>query len=121
MREYKDGSVVNRVVTPPALPTIVEPRAADRAEHVAAKYPRADILEALADHVVIQARRSAFATMHLLVGARREHPSEDRQPSDAKRIGKILVGTGAIAIERYRKTVNAKLGHEKTSRFKSAR
>ena len=101
MSEHKDRSMVNRVIAPPSLPTIVEPRAADGAKHVAAYDPCADVFEAPADHVVIQSRRSAFAPVHLLMSASSELPSEDSEASDAEWIGKILVRAGAVAIERY--------------------
>jgi hypothetical protein len=46
------------------------------------------------------------------MGAGGELPSEDRDASYANRIGEILVGAGTVTIERYRKAVDAKPGHE---------
>src|SRR5579862_2763950 len=45
MRQHEDRHVVWRLVTPPTLPALVGPRAADGTEHVAAHDPRADALE----------------------------------------------------------------------------
>src|SRR5690242_20086161 len=39
MRQHEDGRVIRRHVAPPALPAVVRPRAPDRTEHVAPKYP----------------------------------------------------------------------------------
>jgi hypothetical protein len=86
MSEHKYRAMVNGVIAPPSLPAFVRPRAANRAKHVSAHNPRANTFEALAHHVVVQARRASFAAVHLLVAASAELPSKDSQASDAKRI-----------------------------------
>ena len=53
MGQHEDGRVIRRLVAPPALPAVVRPRAADRAEHVPAENPRADSGEALRRDVVV--------------------------------------------------------------------
>ena len=47
IREYKDGSVVDRIVAPPSFPTVVKPGAAGRSKHVAAYDPGSDALKSL--------------------------------------------------------------------------
>ena len=71
--------------------------------------------KAFNDHVIVQARHTSLRAMHPVMGASGELPSEDRQASNANRIGEILIGAGAITIERYRKAVNSKFGHENLS------
>src|SRR2546427_3638925 len=39
MRQHEDGRVIWRLVTPPALPALVRPRAPDKAEHLAPQNP----------------------------------------------------------------------------------
>src|SRR5512144_1363219 len=42
MSQHEDRRVVRRLVTPPAFPGLIRPRAPDRAEHVTAENPGAD-------------------------------------------------------------------------------
>ncbi|WP_306667921.1 4-hydroxythreonine-4-phosphate dehydrogenase PdxA, partial [Klebsiella pneumoniae] len=70
--QHEDRHVIGRGVAPPALPRIVGPGAAHRAEHVAAEDPGADIVEAArgegidasgpwpGDTVFMQARNGRF-------------------------------------------------------------
>ena len=58
--EDEHGSVVRRVVAPPALPSVVGPRPADRSKHVAADDPRADVVEAARHEVIVNPRRAAI-------------------------------------------------------------
>jgi len=109
--EDEDGSVVRRVVAPPALPGVVGPRSADRAKHVATDDPCADVVEATRREVIVNPRRAAIIAKHLLKGTCGECPFVQRDPADAKWIVEILVGTGTVAIEGYREAVDAKLGH----------
>src|SRR5208337_4731055 len=53
MRQHEDGRVIRRLVAPPALPTVVRPRAPDRTEHVAPKNPGTDSGKALFRNCVI--------------------------------------------------------------------
>src|SRR6185295_10259336 len=53
--------VIWRLVSPPAFPVIVGPRAPDRAEHVSAHYPRTLALHRLRRKSVIDAGFSALA------------------------------------------------------------
>src|SRR5262249_26786965 len=51
--QHENGSVVRRLVAPPALPAFIRPATTDRAEHVASQNPGADPREAaLGDAVV---------------------------------------------------------------------
>ena len=62
----------------------------------------------------------APSTCHLLERPRAEDPLVQRHPPDAHRIGQILVGTGAVTIDRDPKSVHPKLRHEHSSfRFRT--
>src|SRR5213083_757944 len=47
VRQHVDGRVIRWLVAPPALPTVVRPRASDRTEHVASENPGTDSGKAL--------------------------------------------------------------------------
>ena len=88
-----------------------------RPEHVAAHDPGADVLEAARGEVVVDAFSADLATdqrfsevgVHFLERLRAEDPLVQRHPSDAHRVGQILVGTGAMAIDGDSKCVDPKL------------
>ena len=63
---YEHRCVKRRVVAPPAPPTIVTPRTANRAEHVAAHDPGADPRKGACDEVVVDARRAIDLVAMLL-------------------------------------------------------
>ena len=109
--EDEDGSVVRRVVAPPALPGVVGPRPAHRSKHVAADDPRADVLEAARREIIVNPRRAAIIANHLLKGTCGKCPFVQRDPADAQWIVEILVGAGTVAIEGHCEAVDAKLGH----------
>src|SRR4051812_18970551 len=95
----ENGGVVGRLIAPPAAPALVQPRAADRAEHVAAEDPGAGILEAARREAVVDAGRAALLAEHRPEGARREGPLVQRLAADAERILEILVRPGAVAVD----------------------
>ena len=59
--EDEDRAVVRRVVTPPALPVLVGPGTAHRAEHVAAHHHRADLLPRRPQDIVADAGLAVVA------------------------------------------------------------
>ena len=111
--------MVRRVVAPPALPAFVGPGPADRAEHVAAEDPGADILEAARRKGVVGARRpfalagrgmipkSLLSTCHSLERARREDPFVQRFAADTQRIVGALVGARPESVERHGEATHA--------------
>src|SRR4029079_18153399 len=66
MRQHEHRHVIRRRVAPPAFPAVVRPRAANRTEHVATEYPRADPCESSRGAVVIGTGFSAVAALHPL-------------------------------------------------------
>src|ERR1700730_18929002 len=55
MREHEDRSVIWWIFTPPTLPSVVGPWAAHGSKHVSPNDPRADVVEATCDEVIINA------------------------------------------------------------------
>jgi hypothetical protein len=92
--------VIRRACAPPALPALVRPGPAHRAEHIAAEYPCADILEASRREFVVHAGLATVLTEHLLEGAGFESPLVQIHSVQTKRVLQTLVEPGAIAIER---------------------
>ena len=112
--EHENGSVVWRIVAPPALPFVVLPASPDGAEHVAADNPSADVGKTAGDGVIIRAGRATVAGLssHLLKGAGADDPFVEGQTANAKGVIDVLIGAGAVAIKGDRKAVNAEPGHE---------
>src|SRR5215468_11030087 len=54
--QHEDGSVIRRLLAPPAPPAVIRPRAADGPEHIAAENPSADPGQALGCNLVVDAR-----------------------------------------------------------------
>src|SRR6185437_2906947 len=74
LSEDEDRGVVGRVLSPPASPALIRPRSPDRAKHVPAEDPGADILEAARREVVVDARFASFLAEHLSRRARGKKP-----------------------------------------------
>ena len=104
MREYIDRRVIRRFFTPPALPALIRPRAADGAEHIAPENPGADILEAFFRDAVIDAGLAALAALHLDPGAGMEEPIHHLRAAHAERILQILIRPGSKAVDGNRET-----------------
>jgi len=74
---------------PPTFPGIVWPGAADRAEHVAAEDPGADVFKAAVDEVVIHAGFAAGLAGHLMMELGSEYPIEDLHGADAEGFSRL--------------------------------
>jgi hypothetical protein len=116
MSENEDRHVVHGIVAPPTLPTVVGPRSTNWTKHVAPDDPCSDTLKPSHDHIVVKPRRSTLRQLvHLVMSTRGKLPAEDRETAHSNRIGKILVGTGTVAVKRYRKAMDAKPGQDEFS------
>ena len=114
--QHEDRHVVRRARAPPALPAVVGPRPAHRAEHVAAEDPGADAVEAARGVILVDAGRAAFAAVHPAERAGREGPFVQRHAADAERVLEALVGAGAVAVDRHREGGDSDSGHRKILR-----
>ena len=109
--ENENGRVIRWVVAPPSLPRIVGPGSSDRPEHVPAHDPGSDIGESARREAVIDAARAAIVAEHAAKGTGGEGPLVQCRAADAERVLEVLIGASAVAVERYAKTLDAKLGH----------
>ena len=100
MGEDVDGRVIGGIVAPPAFPGVAVPWAADRAEHIAAEDPGADIFERLKSEVVIDALAATALALHLLEDFGVEKPGVQLHAADAEGIVEVLVRAGAEPVER---------------------
>ncbi|MDD5170414.1 MAG: hypothetical protein PHN75_16480, partial [Syntrophales bacterium] len=73
----------------------------------------ADSRKPLLREAVIDAGLSVVIAVHPPPCARPEEPLHELGPADAEGILKILVRSGPVAVERYRKTLDAEFLHDK--------
>src|SRR5206468_11664983 len=86
VRQHEDERVIRWLVAPPALPTVVRPRASDRTEHVASENPGTDSGKALLGDAIIDARLSVVMTVHPAPYASVKEPLHQLGASDAERM-----------------------------------
>jgi hypothetical protein len=98
VREYKHRDVVRRLLTPPAAPRLVRPRAADGPEHVPSQDPRADPDEPPFRHPVVDTRVPAGLSVHLTPGPGAEEPLHELRASHAQRVLQVLSWPGADTV-----------------------
>ena len=109
--EHENRRVVRRVIAPPSLPGVIGPWPSDRPEHIAAQDPGTDIVKSPRGEIVIRPARAAIGAMHLAKRLGWEKPLVQGDPAYTQRMFEVLFGTRAIAVDGYRKTVHAQLGH----------
>src|SRR5574341_35092 len=112
MRQHEHWRVIRRLVAPPALPTVVRPRASDRTEHVAPKNPGTDSDKALLRNFVIASRLSIVIAVHPPPYARVEEPLHQLRAPDAERIVEVLVRPGTVAVDGNREALDAEFRHD---------
>lgn len=98
VRQHEYGRVKRRIVTPPALPRLVLPGAAYRAEHVAAHDPSANVLETTFGELVIGVLRAAGFAEHLLERTCMKEPVVDSFAADPERRLETLLRPGTKAV-----------------------
>src|SRR5262249_59508656 len=111
VREDEHRQVIRRLVAPPSSPTLIRPWTTHGSEHVAPENPRADVFERLGSDVVIDARFAAIETVHPTPDLSLKKPLEEFRPVDTERMIKILIRTGAVAINGHRETQNTDFRH----------
>src|SRR6185436_8365682 len=111
MGEDEHGVVVGRVVAPPARPLLVAPgAAADRAEHVPAHHPSADVLPRFLDYPCALVDLAALVAVGFAPGGQRNHPVVEPLAAFAERVLLALVRASDEPVERDR-DVTSELAH----------
>src|SRR5438128_1140413 len=106
MRQDEDRMVVWRIFAPPTPPRLVQPRSANRAEHVAAHDRGADARVAARNELLVDVVRAAAPhAMHLAPRAAGEGPLVESFPTLAQRILQALIRPGRVAVQRDREVV----------------
>ncbi len=96
--ENENGSVIRRIFAPPPLPRVVRPRASHRPKHVSPDNPRADVVEATCDEVIINACFPTILAHHGVKGPRFESPFVQCKTANPERIFKALTWASAVPI-----------------------
>src|SRR5882672_3457612 len=110
MREHEYRNMIGRLLAPPALPALVGPGTADRAEHVAPQDPGTDPAQALLRDLVVDSGFAVGHAVHLPPGAGLEEPLHQLRAACAERIVDVLVRAGAEAVDGDGEGGDAKLG-----------
>src|SRR5271155_4859966 len=74
-------SVIGRIVSPPALPAVVQPFPAHRTEHVPAKDEGSEAVHRAAGKVLVHALRATAFAEHGLERLRSEEPAVELGPT----------------------------------------
>ena len=110
--EYEDRYVIDRIFSPPALPTFVEPRSAYGSEHISAQNPGADVSKASRCEVVVNPSFPAVvAEQCLLKDTSPEGPGVKGSATCSEWMLQALIGAGGIPIERDREALDAQQCH----------
>jgi hypothetical protein len=109
--KHEDRSVIRRVVAPPTLPSVVKPRSANRPKHVPAENPSSDIRESAGCKIIIDTRRTTIISNHPLKRSSSYEPLVQGPASHTERICQVLIGAGAVAIQRNGEVANPKFSH----------
>src|SRR4051794_19463835 len=115
VRQHEDRVLEGRGAAPPALPVLVGPGAAKRAEHVAAHDGGAHGLEGPGRVAVVQPRAAPLAAAHGLEGAGGEEPAHDLEGVLAEGFGLALLKAGPEAIQGTAEGANHDVRHSGSS------
>jgi len=112
IREHENRLMIHRVITPPPLPTLIQPGTADWSEHIPAHDPSTHIVETARGKVVIDPRLSALGAEQMrLKRARCEGPSMKGLSTDAQWVLQALIRAGAKSINRNGEAFYAEFSH----------
>src|SRR5262245_22313840 len=118
MGQNEDRRVIGRLLAPPSSPTLIRPRASDGAEHIPTQNPGAESGETQLGNFVIDARFAIAVSIHSSPYAGVKKPFHQLRAIDAERMRKILIWSGAIAVDRDPETSHEGFRHDVS--FKSA-
>src|SRR5215472_1918981 len=99
VRQDERRSVIGRIVSPPALPAVVQPFPTHRTEHVPAKDEGTEAIHRAVGKGVVHALRATALAEHSLKGLRPEEPAMELHPAPSQRILKTLFRARSEAIQ----------------------
>src|SRR5882757_4416377 len=111
MRQHEYRHMVGRIVSPPALPGMVGPSAADRAEHVSPHDPGAQIFHRFPGEAIVDVGRTALLADHFVKHPRLQQPPGHDHAADTKRMFKVLMWGRPESVERYRERGSPYFSH----------
>ena len=109
--ENESRCMIRRVVSPPALPLVVGPLSANRAEHVAAENEGAEPKHGPGGEIVVDTFRPAFLSEHPVEVPATDMSLEHLGPTLAERIFETLLRSCAEAVYRQREPGNDHPAH----------
>src|SRR6185436_13265066 len=112
MGQHEDGRVIRRLVAPPALPAVVWPGAAHRAEHVASEDPGPEPRHALLRHLVVDAGLAVPLPLHSPEGAGWEKPFHHLEPVDPEWMLEVLSRSGPVPVDRDSEALHTNFRHD---------
>ena len=90
--QHEDGSMVRRLFAPPATPTLIGPRPADRSEHVPPEDPCSYSGKASFCNAIVYPGLAITESVHFLPYMGMEEPFHQLGPSHPKRVLEVLAG-----------------------------
>ena len=111
VRQDKRRSVIGWIVSPPALPAIVQPLPAHGTEHVPAKDEGTEAVHRAVGKGLVHALRAAAPAEHGLKRLRSEEPAVKLLPALSQRILKTLFRARSEPIQGYRKPRDSDTSH----------
>src|SRR6267143_983472 len=104
------GTVARR---PTSLSSFHPARSSHGTEHISSQDPRAETRQSFLGDCIVDARFSAIRiALHAVPDARREEPVHEQRATDTEGILKVLFGSGAKPVERYRKAADTNFGQD---------
>src|SRR5580698_6750922 len=111
VRQDERGSVIGRIVSPPALPAVVRPFPAHRTEHVPAKDEGTEAVHRPVGKSLVHALRATALAEHGLERLGSEKPAVELRPALSQRILKTLFRARSEPIQGYRKPCDSDTSH----------
>src|SRR3954470_21553923 len=111
VRQNERRSVIGRIVSPPALPVVVQPFPAHRTEHVPAKDEGTEAVHRAVGKGLVHALRATALAEHGLERLRSEEPAVELRPALSQRILETLFGTRSEPIYGHRKPRDSDTSH----------
>src|SRR4051794_443397 len=111
VRQDERRSVIGRIVSPPALPAVVQPFPAHRTEHVPPKDEGTEAVHRAVGKGFVHALRATALAEHGLKRLRSEEPAVKFLPALSQRILKTLFRARSEPIQGYRKPRDSDTSH----------